>query len=172
MTKVAILGAGNVGLALSGYFGMQGFKVSLFEFPHLKENLEAIRAQKGVEVTGSIEGFGKIDLITTDIQAAIENAEVIIVAVPAYVHKDIALAIAKHLTDEQVVVLNSGSVFGSLVFANTLKSVGNENDVTIVESSNMAGCRKVAPGKVRVMGIAKSLTIAAYPKKRTEIAIS
>src|SRR5699024_10187567 len=95
MAEVAILGAGNGGFAFAGYLGLKGHKVRLFEVPQFGENLKEVKRAGGIEVTrttegfGGVEGFGKVDKATTDIEEAIDGVELILVVVPAYAHRDI-----------------------------------------------------------------------------------
>lgn len=169
MTEVAILGAGNGGFAFAGYLGLKGHKVRLFEMPQFGDNLTEVERAGGIEVIGTSEGFGKVDKVTTNIEEAIEGVELILVVVPAYAHRDIALACAPYVTEDQIVVLNPGSSFGVLEFSATLKEAGNHGEITIAEtSSNIFGCRKVNDKKVNLLAVKNTMPVAAWPKKETE----
>lgn len=169
--KITVLGAGSVGHATAGYLGMNGHNVCLFEFPRFKENIEQIQSQGGIEVTGAAEGFGKVDSVTTDIKKAINGAEIIMVVIPGYAYKEIALACAPHINESQIVVISPSTPFGALEFSNTLKEAGNHESIIIADTSNTFACRKVEPGKVRIMGIRKKISVAAVPKNKTNIAV-
>src|SRR5690625_5188836 len=130
MAEVAIFGAGNGGFAFAGYLGVDGHKVRLFEIQQFGDNIKEVDRAGGIEVVGTVEGFGKVDKVTTDIKEAIAGVELILVVVPAYAHRDIALACAPYLTEGQIVVINPGSSFGVLEFAATLKEAGNDKDIT------------------------------------------
>src|SRR5690625_7541912 len=104
MAEVAILGAGNGGFAFAGYLGLKGHKVRLFEIPQFGDNLKEVERAGGIEVVGTVEGFGKVDKVTTDIKEAIAGVELILVVVPAYAHRGIALACAPYLSEVQIVV--------------------------------------------------------------------
>lgn len=171
MKKVTVLGAGSVGFALAGYFGIQGLNVCLYELPEFEESIKDIKETGFIEVTDAVEGIGKVNLVTTNIEEALKGADVIIVAVPAYAHRKIALACADYLTDEQVVVINSGSVFAPLEFSNVLKEAGNHSEIVIAESSNITGCRKVSPQRVRIMGINMNIKVATLSNKHTAQAV-
>jgi len=69
-----------------------------------------------------------IALATADIGAALKGAELIVIPTPAIAQHDIALAMAPHLVDGQVVFLPPGT-FGSYVMAKTVKEAGSRADV-------------------------------------------
>lgn len=172
MEKIAVLGGGNGGCAFSGYLGMKGFNVCLYEVPQFKDNIEAIKNRGGIDVVGVVEGFGKIGLVTSDIEEAIEGAEVIMISVPAFAHRNMATLSAPYLKEGQIVVLNPGSTFGVLEFATALIEAGNEKNITIAETtSNIFGCRKVGPDKVKIMAIKNKMPVAASPMDQTEYVV-
>ena len=69
----------------------------------------------------------KLSLVTNDIAAAVNGAELILCPAPATAQADIARALAPHLTDGQVVFLPPGT-FGSYVFAKAKHDAGNRAD--------------------------------------------
>lgn len=167
MSEVAILGAGNGGCTYAGYLGMKGHSVRLFEFPQFAENLTEIGRIGGVHLKGTIDGFGKVKTITTEISEAIKEVDTIMVVVPAFAHRKMAQACAPYLKEGQIVVLNPGSTFGALEFKSSLYEFGNHRDVTIAEtSSNMFGCRKLGPAEVNVMALKKIMPVATLPADR------
>lgn len=82
--KVSVLGAGNGGQALSAHLALKGIEVNLFEHPNFKKNVEGISRKGGIELSGKLQGFGKISLATTDIKKAIEGASVIMIVAPSF----------------------------------------------------------------------------------------
>lgn len=77
--RVAVLGAGNGGINAAADLSDRGFEVRLFELPKFQENLEEIDKKKGIllEEPGHKPKFVPLYLATTDIQAAIADAEII-----------------------------------------------------------------------------------------------
>ena len=73
MEKIAILGAGNGGFAFSGHLALKGFEVRLYEDPSFEKNIEEVKNKGGIEVTGAIEGFGKLALVSTDIVSVLKG---------------------------------------------------------------------------------------------------
>jgi opine dehydrogenase len=85
--KVSVLGAGNGGQALSAHLAMKGVEVNLFEHPSFKKNIEEISKKGGIELSGKLQGFAKISLLTTDIKKAIEGTSVIMIVAPSFAQK-------------------------------------------------------------------------------------
>ena len=60
--------------------------------------------------------FGRVNLISSEIEPVIYDRDVIMVAIPATGHKYIAEICAPYLRDGQTVILNPGRCFGALEF--------------------------------------------------------
>lgn len=113
-----VAGAGNGGLAMAGHLGIMGFPVALYN--RTDERLAGVRWHGGVQVDGDVNGFGPVQTATADIGEALEGADVIMVVTPATAHGPLAAAMAPHLRDGQLVVLNPGRTGGALEFRATL----------------------------------------------------
>ena len=111
--KVAILGAGNGAHAMAGHLSMQGAPVRLYN--RFEEEIVAMREQGGVTVEGAVEGFGPLELVTTDPAPVVGWADVLMVVVPAFAHRLIAETCALHLRDGQILILNPGRSRVSIV---------------------------------------------------------
>ena len=86
--RICVLGAGHGGMAMAGHLAMAGYKVNLYN--RSEERLEPVRLMGGIELSGEIEGFGPINLATSNIAEAIQDAEILMVVVPANGHAFIA----------------------------------------------------------------------------------
>ena len=69
---------------MAGHLGMMGCEVSLYN--RSSERIAHIQFAEGIERTGQIEGVGKLAVVTTDIELAIRDVELIMVVVPANGH--------------------------------------------------------------------------------------
>lgn len=110
-----VLGAGNGGMAMAGHLAITGCKVNLFN--RSEERIRPIQERGGLDVSGEIEGFAALNLVTTDPAQALDNVDVAMVVTPATAHRTIAESIAGHLKDGQVLVLNPGRTGGALEVA-------------------------------------------------------
>ena len=108
LPRVAVLGAGHGGQAMAGHLGLMGCEVTLYN--RSQDRIAPIEIAGGIELTGQVEGVGRLALVTTDIELAIKDAELIMVVVPANGHAPLAEAVAPYLADGQIVVLHPGQI--------------------------------------------------------------
>lgn len=169
--NVSILGAGNGAHAMAGHLALRGFSVKLYtRFEH---EVVPIRERGGIEVEGAVEGFGRLDLVSTDIAPVIDDADVIMVVVPAFAHRFMARVCAAHLRDGQIIVLNPGRTAGALEFTNALRQQRAKAQVVVAEAQTLIYvCRISGPARVRIMGIKKAVPLAALPTGDTPAALS
>jgi len=159
-SPIAVLGAGNGGLAMAGHLSLMGFEVRLFN--RSEERLWGVKSTGEIDVVGEIEGHGKIDVATTSIEEAIEGAELLMVVVPATGHKWMAEHIAPHLKDGQIIVLHPGRTFGALEFKQILVRQGVTADVIVAEAQTFIyASRVVGPAQVRIFRIKNSIPVAS-----------
>jgi len=150
---------------MAGHLALMGFEVRLYN--RSAERLEPVRAMGGIAVEGEVVGFGKVALATTDPAEAIRGADILMVVVPATAHADIAAAVAPHLTDGQIVVLNPGRTFGALEFRQVLDRLGSKADVIIAETQTFIyASRATNPGQARVFRIKNSIPVASIKAYR------
>lgn len=165
--KIAIIGAGNGGQAMAGHLSILGHKVSLYDIDAPK--IEALKNLGGIKLEGCLQGYGKIATITTDIQLAIEGADIIMVTTVANAHRSVAKALAPHLVDEQIVVLSPGRTCGALVFKQTLKREGCIKHIYLGEAQTLVyACRVIANGHVHIIGIKDEVLLSGLPAKDTD----
>ncbi len=156
----AVLGAGHGGLAMAGHLSLMGFEVRLYN--RSPERLAPVNAMGGITVEGEVEGFAPISVATTDVAEAIQGADVLMVVVPATGHRDIAAAVASHVTSGQMVVLNPGRTFGALEFRQCLAGHPNAADVVVAEAQTLIyASRANNPGQVRIFRIKNAIPVAA-----------
>jgi opine dehydrogenase len=145
---------------------MEGIPVRLYN--KFEEEIVALREQGGVTVEGTIEGFGPLELITTDPAPVVSWADILMVVVPALAHRLIAETCAPHLRDGQILILNPGRTGGALEFSNALRERGVRARVTVAEAQSLVyACRLFRPALVRITGIKKQIRLAAFPATET-----
>jgi len=167
LKKIAVLGAGDGGQACAAVLSMDDYEVNLYNRGAAR--LKPILDRGGIEVTGAKEGFAKLNKITNDIKEAIKGVDLILIVVPAFAHEDLAETCIPHLEDGQLVTyLGKGG--GSLVFAQTLKSLGVKKNIVLGETNTLPYASKsIGPTQIRV-GILKKggFLAAALPAKNTK----
>jgi opine dehydrogenase len=167
--SVAILGAGHGGLALAGYLAQHGHRVALWN--RSPAPVDAVTAAGGVLLTspGSAPALVPIDLATTSVSAALFNARrVLVVAVPASAHADVARRCAPYLRDGQTVLLVPGRTGGALAFRRVLRESGCRARILLGETNTFPfASRCVGPARAVIYGSKAELLAAALPAART-----
>jgi opine dehydrogenase len=166
--SVAVLGAGHGGLALAGYLGVQGHEVALWN--RSPERIAAVAALGGVHVSspGSSRRLGKIARSTTNMAVALSEARRVIVAVPASGHADVARQCARHLRDEQTILLLPGRTGGALEFRRVLQQAGCGARVLLGEANTFPlAARTTGPAEAVIHGTKSEVIAAALPATRT-----
>lgn len=166
MSKFAVIGAGNGGMAMAAHLALEGYEVNLFNRTY--DKIAPIKEQGGIYLEGLIEGYGPLKIVTSDIAEAIAGVDVVMVTVPAVGHRDIAAICAPYVEDGQIILLNPGRTGGALEFSSVLYEYGARADVTVAEASTFIyACRKTGPCTARIFDIKKSVSVAALPAIRT-----
>lgn len=162
---ISVIGAGNGGQALAGYFAMKGFDTSLFN--RSRWRIEPIIENRKIKLEGEVKGSFQISFATTNIEEAMKNRKLIMVVVPAFAHRDIAEKIAPFVEDGQIIVLNPGRTGGALEFFNIFKKMGVKKDVIIAEAQTFIFASRMSnPGVVKIFKIKNAVPISSLPSKR------
>lgn len=166
---VAVLGAGNGGVAMAAHLALMGRAVALWN--RTAGHLEGIRARGGIQLEsypGGPSGFGRLERVTDDLGAALDGAGVIMVVLPSSAHREVAQACAPHLRDGQVVVLHPGRTGGAMEFVKILKDRHCRADVVVAEAGTFIYASRALPdGSARIFSIKESVPLAALPASRT-----
>jgi opine dehydrogenase len=161
MHKVAVVGAGAGGAAAVAELAAAGHEVSFWG--RSPATLAAFQEQGGVAYEGVLgSGLARPQLITSNLCAAIEAADVILICLPTFAHADIARALAQAGTTIPV-VLNPGHTGGALEFRQVFHALGAEPPPIAEFSTLTYVARKYAPGRVTITGAARSVRLAALP---------
>ncbi len=169
-TRYTVIGAGHGGKSMAAHLALMGFEVTLYN--RTPENVEMLKARGGITLesyeTGP-SGFSQMALVTSDIQQAIKNADVIMVVVPAFAHRDIAINTAPHLRDGQIVILHPGRTLGAIEFRQTLWEQGCTAEVFIAEAQTFIyAARSDGPAQARIFRIKDAVPLAALPAIHTK----
>lgn len=169
--EIAVLGGGNGAITTAADLSLAGFNVRMWtSFP---DELEKVYETKTVKIRGlGRQGDARVGLVTKDLAAAVQGADLIISPNPAFSQPDIASRLAPFIHDGQVLLLSPGSM-GSWVFARLFKEKGCMKDVAIAEPGTLPYLtRKVAPDEVLVSGHAVRLPVGVFPARKTEYALN
>ena len=168
--KFAVLGAGHGGKAVAAHLAIKGFTVNLYN--RTFSRIQPIKKMKGIELEGEVKGFGKLNIVTSDMEKAIRDVDIIMVVVPADGHYFIAKVCAPFLNEKQIVVLNPGRTCGALEFLNVLRKEGNQKDITVAEAQTFIyASRGMGPATAKIFRIKQAIPVAAIPSRKTEMVV-
>src|ERR671930_1236167 len=117
--RVAVLGAGNGGIASAFDFARHGHDVALFGPPEYGENVIAVNRAGGIRASGELEGFVPMRYSGHDAGEAMDGAELVLLVGPAYATEPLAATAGPHLTDDMAVLVCPGSCAGAIAFKRT-----------------------------------------------------
>ena len=163
--KIAILGAGSGGCAAAADLTLRGFEVRLYS--RSEQTLQPILERGGIElVEAEKNDFVRPLLVTTRIDEAVADADVVMIAAPAVAHEALVTGLATLLRDGQILFLNPGHTGGSLHVASLVRRLGLKAKVSLCETVTLTYiCRLTGPGRVEIYRRTTHLPCAAFPGK-------
>jgi opine dehydrogenase len=162
VSEVAILGAGNGGLATAADLGARGHNIRLYN--RSRARIEKIQARGTVVARGAI---GDVEVpvdATADLTRATEGAKVVVVVLPATAHAALAAELAHVLAAHSFIILNPGHMCGSLNLRRAFEREGASVPHLAELGTLTYVCRSHEPGSVHVYGRADQVPLAIVPK--------
>ncbi len=169
--KIAVLGGGHGGYAAAADLTEAGHEVALW-----RRDATALQPviDSGCITLKDASGVREVHLAraTANIGQALHGAALIVIPAPATAQADIALAMAPHLANGQVVFLPPGT-FGSFVMARRVRESGNRADLAWAETGTLPYlARKHGVREVNVSVRAIHLPTGVYPARHTKRALA
>lgn len=163
---IAVLGGGAGCYAAAADLSGQGHSVRLW-----RRDAAALRpvVEHGSLVVRDADGRREVPLAlaTADMSKAVEDAELILVPLPAFAQPDIGRELCPQLTEGQVVFLPPGT-FGSYLLADTARRSGNPAKAMFAESGTLPYLtRKHGPREIAITMRATRLPTGVFPASRT-----
>ncbi len=164
--EIAVLGGGHGCYAAAGDLAEAGHAVRFWRrdaealAPVLESGAIALKDARGTRQVA-------IAATTTDLEEAVDGAELIVIPLPAIAHEDLFAALAPLLSDGQVVFLPPGS-FGSYLLLEAVRDAGNKSRITCAETGTLPWlCRKHGPAEVAISVRATRLPTGAMPARES-----
>lgn len=160
MKPIAILGAGNSGLAMAAHLAMEGHQVRLWN--RWSDVIEPLLQTTCIKANGVLNGEAHLALVSSNIKEVVNGASIIQVTTPANAHSDIAELISPYATDDMLIVLNPGRTFGAIEFTAKLKEYGCISNPLVVETQTIIyTCRKTAFDQVSILAFKHDVLFSA-----------
>lgn len=170
--RITVCGVGNAGMAIAADLSMMGFDVSVYEVSEFSAGLQAIRENNGITLTGqSISGktgLARLNKITDDAEEALQDADLIMVTVPAPAHQNIMEKILPFLREGQNILFNTG-YWSSIRFNELLRERDLLGKVTIIESNIMPYLSgRVGPAHAHIYNYKSRWQISTWPASKNQ----
>ncbi len=157
--KITVIGAGNLGLALCAFLSQEGHSVCLYN--RTKKTIQSLMETHTIEYQGVISGRALISCVTTDLCEATNQTQLILIATPAYAHKELAVALAGCLKEDVPIVLNPGRTFGAIEFYHEFCKLSSISPLVSETQSTVFTCRKVSDVRVDILSLKHDVLIGA-----------
>jgi opine dehydrogenase len=162
--RIAVLGGGNGSYAAAADLAEQGYEVRLWRrdaaafAPVLDSGTLWLKDSRGRREI-------RLSLATTSLAAAVADAPLILIPLPAFAQIDLARALAPHLQDGHVVFLPPGS-FGSYAMAAAARTAGSRAEVAFAEAGTLPYlARKHGPNEIAITTRATRLPVGIFPTR-------
>ena len=157
-----VLGAGNGGMAMAAHLAVMGYKVNLYN--RTPGRLSGIKWHGGIKVDGEVNGFGKIEVATSDIGEAVDGVDILMLVVPATAHAFFAESCAPYLRDGQIIILNPGRTGGALEFKKILRDRRITQKIFLAETQTfLYASRTIGPAASHIFRIKENVPLATLP---------
>ena len=168
--RVAVLGAGNGGLAAAFDFAQHGHEVALYAPPEFGANVVAVAEAGGISAGGSLEGFAPVRYAGHDVAEAMAGAELVLLVGPAYSTEPLASEAGPHLAEGMAVLVCPGSCAGAIAFKRAAGIALDDERYTVGETSTLPyAVRATDPGVIRVfLKLDAGLYLAGLPRSGTD----
>ncbi|PKO11933.1 MAG: NADP transhydrogenase subunit alpha [Chloroflexi bacterium HGW-Chloroflexi-10] len=171
--RFTVIGAGHGGKAMAAHLAFMGFQTTLYN--RTPEHIAVIKELGGIHLESNdqvIKGFGKLHCITSNMEEALEEADMIMVVVPSSAHADVARTCASYLKDGQILLLHPGRTCGAIEVAKVLRDKKCTADVTVAEAETFIyASRSDGPAQSRIFRIKEAIPLAALPATRTRLVL-
>jgi opine dehydrogenase len=159
MQAIAILGAGNLGLAMCAHLALEGYSIRLWN--RTRSNIRKLQETRSIHCTGAVNGTAELQLVTDNMEEALEGVKLILITTPADSHREIAQIMAPYFTDSKTVVLNPGRTFGVIEVEHILSKYNVPLMPLVSETQTVVyTCRKTADDAVVIISLKEQVLIS------------
>jgi len=161
-------------MAMASDLSLLGCTVRLYEVAEFAANLEPIRDDGGITVTGRTfsgkNGLARFDRITSDPEEALEGSELVFINVPAMAAQPFLEALSPHFGEGQVVAMTTG-YWAALRCRDILEESGAFDKYVFAEQHIMPYLsEKVGPAESHISNWKRDFGVAAWPARNTQAA--
>jgi opine dehydrogenase len=164
--RATILGCGSGGMTMAVDLGLKGFKVNIFDFPEYSTNLKLVEEKGSIETYGKLEGKVEPDVLTTNMNEAIQGSDAIFASIRAYGAERFILEAAKYMEPGQI-IMNWSSYLAALRTYKKFKEISNKDTILGEGAILPYFVKPTGVGILYVFGVKANLWAAAMPGNKT-----
>ena len=162
--RVAVLGTGGVGLAMAALLCRDGHDPAIWS--PSGQGTRAFADGEPLVASRAITGTFRPRVAATCAEA-MAGADCVIVSVPAYGHRAVIDAAARHVQPSQTLIVSSQYSLSALYLRDLLKRCGLDVPVVAWGTTVVMG-RRVGRSEVAVLTVRASVDVATIPAARSE----
>jgi len=162
--KVAILGAGGVGLGMAALMSSKNIDVRLWA--PSSTGVQTLLDGKPIVSTGVLEGEFRAS-VNLDMAKAIEGADAIFVAVPGNGHKTVIDLLAPHVRPDQLIAISSHMSLSALYLSRQLSHRDAVCPISAWATTAVAG-RRTNPGEVHMASVRQHIVASTVRPEDNE----
>jgi len=166
--RVSIVGAGAVAFGTAAFLDQGGHSPMLWS--PSGRSTESFKDGAPLVAGGAIEGRFQ-PRIARNCAQAVEEADVVLLALPGFGHKAAMDQIAPHLREGQPVIISSHASFGALYLSKLLAARGVRAPI-IAWGTTLTTAIKEGPAQVKVNTVRKKIDVAAVPASAQDDALA
>lgn len=166
--RVGILGAGAIAYGAAAYLARAGHEPTLWS--PSGERTAQLAAGKPLIATNAIESTSSPG-VASSCEAAVANADVVMIALPGYGHKAVLTAAAPHIREGQPVIISSHMSFGALYLSRLLVQRGVQAPI-IAWGTTLTTGRQLSPTEVAVATVRQKIDLATVPQSAADAGLA
>lgn len=167
MNKIAVIGAGATGHALAAILASKGHAVYLADTEKYEEVLRKTKDKGEIEVHGTVEVTGRPVKVSTDIENAVKEAELIVCCSVSGRDEELGQLICKYIDDTKAILISAGNG-ASIIYHKIFSECGHEKTLVGEVAGNLFPCRLTEDGNVRIGLPTSAKGAIAFPTERTK----
>jgi len=162
--KVAILGAGGVGLGMAALMSSKNIDVRLWA--PSPTGVQTLLDGKPIVSTGVLQGEFRAS-VSLEMAKAVEDADAVILAVPGNGHKAVIDLLVPHVRADQLIAISSHMSLSALYLSRQLSRRGAGCPISAWSTTAIAG-RRTNPGEVHIASVRKHVVASTVRPEDNE----
>jgi opine dehydrogenase len=159
MTKITVIGSGNIGFATAAHLTYLGHDVCFC----------GSKLSKKIKIKGCINKAIEISEVTSDKKDAVKNAKYIIITITSLYQANVIKEFAQDLSNESIIILCPGKFGGSLYIEKIIKEINPDFRGSVVETTPPYAARIEDKNTINISGIKNKIRFSSTTDEKTKM---